>query len=198
MARCRPVVFLIALWSVAFSSGRADAQSLNPGPPGPYVVDVRGAMSGVPTDPEYFPSLSAGEAVPGRGFGATVGGHVYAFRIGPGRLGFGADVMIARGSTEDVSTTLRTIAPQVSFNFGTSDGWSYLSGGVGTARVTVDPGSSQSVRATSLGGGARWFLGPHFGVGFDARFHWLAKGGEAGSETPASTAFAIAVGVSFK
>jgi hypothetical protein len=198
MAPCRPAALVIAIWSIAALPGRADAQSLNPGPPGPYVVDVRGAMSGVPTDPAYFPSLAAGEAIPGRGFGATVGSHVYAFRIGPGRFGFGADVMIARGSTADVSTTLRTIAPQVSFNFGTSDGWSYLSGGVGTARVTVDPGSSQSVRATSFGGGARWFLGPHLGVGFDARFHWLAAGGEAGSETPASMAFAVAVGVSVR
>ena len=33
---------------------------------------------------------------------------------------------------------MRTLAPQVSFNFGGRDGWSYLSGGIGLATLTAE------------------------------------------------------------
>ena len=178
--------------------GRASAQALEPGPPGPFVVDVRGVTSGVPTGESFFPTLPAGAVVPSRGFGGSVGVHVYALRIGPARLGIGADALFARGSTVDASSTLTTVAPQLSLNFGTSDGWSYLSTGVGATRIDVEPGSSATVRTVNIGGGARWFLGPHLGVGFDVRFHRMAAGGEPGSETPASMAVALGVGVSVK
>jgi hypothetical protein len=171
------------------------AQSLTPGPPGPFVLDVRGVTSGIPGSEVLFPSLPAGTAVPTRGFGASAGGHVYAFRMGPARLGFGIDVSFARGSSADVNATLVAVDPQVSFNFGTSDGWSYLSAGVGATRVSGEPGVvPDTVRAFNWGGGARWFLGPHLGIGFDVRVHHLAE-----SEVrPGAMAVAAGAGFSLK
>ena len=171
------------------------AQSINPGPPGPFVFDIRGATSGIPSSDALFPDLAVGELVPTRGFGGSIGGHVYAIQIGPTRLGFGADVMLVRGSTSGVSSTFLSVDPQLSLNFGTSEGWSYLSAGVGPARVNGNPaGVSDTVRAINWGGGARWFLGPHFGVGFDVRVHNLA----ASAVLPKATALSAAVGISMK
>ena len=175
------------------------AQTLTPGPPGPFVIDVRVVTSGVPGGPAFYPGLPDGATVPTRGFGGDVGVHIYPLQLGPGRLGLGADVMLARGSTADARSTLTTVAPQLSLNFGTSDGWSYLSAGVGAARIRLAPGAgSATVRSVNVGGGARWFLGPRLGVGFDVRVHTMAAGGDVGSETPASTAVSAAVGLSMK
>ncbi len=98
----------------------------------------------------------------------------------------------------DITSTVRLFAPQVSFNFGTAAGWSYLSAGVTLATVsvtaaatTVAPETSQDSGTSTgfnVGGGARWFLNRHFGVGFDLRLH------RAGS----STLFGASAGVSVK
>jgi hypothetical protein len=173
----------------------ATAQSLTPGPPGPFVVDVRGVTSGIPGTETLFSSLPSGSAVPTRGFGGTVGGHLYALQMGPARLGFGIDVSFARGSSADASATLATVDPQVSFNFGTSDGWSYLSAGVGVTRVSADPVAvSDSVRAFNWGGGARWFLRPRLGFGFDVRVRHLAES----DVLPGATAVSAALGFSLR
>jgi hypothetical protein len=174
---------------------RAEAQSLNPGPPGPFVIDVRGVTSGVPHSEALFPELPAGASVPTRGFGIGVGAHVYAIRLGPARFGLGVDAMWARGSTPDASSRLFTADPQISINFGTSDGWSYLSAGAGVASVNANPGAiSDKVSTINWGGGARWFLGPHLGVGFDIRIRTF----KAGDFTPKGTSVAIGAGVSMK
>jgi hypothetical protein len=186
---------LLLMVSVVQYDVAAQSLSLNPGPPGPYVFDVRAAASGIPNS-ETFVLPSAGAAtLPTRGFGGAFGGHLYAIRIGPGRLGVGVDLMVARGTTPDVTTKFSSIDPQISINFGTSDGWSYLSGGIGAARVSVDPaGLSESVQSINWGGGARWFLGPHFGIGFDIRVRTLS----AGDVVPKGTSVAAAVGLSLK
>jgi hypothetical protein len=176
----------------------AAAQAANPGPPGPFVLDVRVVSSGLPGAEAFYPTLPAGTAVPTRGLGGSVGAHVFALHIGPARLGFGADLLFARGSSGDATGSLTTVAPQVSFNFGSSDGWSYLSAGLGPARVTTEPGVTVTVRSTNVGGGARWFLGPHLGVGFDVRFHIMAAGSTNGVEVPGSTAVSAAVGLSLR
>jgi hypothetical protein len=82
--------------------------------------------------------------------------------------------------------TVSTVAPQVSFNFGTREGWSYLSGGYGTTQTNtkVETPAADSTAAVTLmrerrtgtinvGGGARWFVRDHVAVGFDVRFHRL-------------------------
>ena len=177
----------------------AAAQSLNPGPPGPFVFDFRAAMSGVPVSPDFVPVIGTDPTVtatiPSRGWGGSIGVHIYPFGIGPARIGVGADAMYVRGTTPDATTTLSTIAPQVSANFGTADGWSYLSVGYGATSVNVDPvGVSESMPTFNWGGGARWFLSPHVGVGFDVRIYQIS----AGDVVPKDTAVSFTVGLSLK
>jgi hypothetical protein len=170
------------------------AQSLTPGPPGPvFVVDVRGATSGVPTSPGLYPSIPDGGSVPARGFGYDVGGHIYLFNLGAARLGLGVNVIGVRGTATDANATLGIVAPQLSFNFGSSDGWSYLSLGAGTARVEASEAGSSS--AINAGGGARWFVKHHLAVAFDVRLHKIAADGET---MGASTIVSASVGFSLK
>jgi hypothetical protein len=173
---------------------RVEAQSLTPGPPGPvFVVDVRGTTSGIPTSIGLYPTIPDGGSVPARGFGYDVGGHVYLFNLGPSRLGLGVDVIGVRGTATDATATMTIVAPQLSFNFGTSDGWSYLSLGAGTARVKAEETGSSS--AINAGGGARWFIKRHLAVGFDVRLHKIAADGNT---MPASTILSASVGFSLK
>lgn len=173
----------------------ANAQSLNPGPPGPFVFDLRPLTTNLPSDDTLYPDLPTDAIVPARGFGGSVGGHVYLFQTGAGRLGLGADVLFARGSTVDANSSMTAVDPQISLNFGTSEGWSNLSAGVGVTRISANPGGvSESVRTFNWGGGARWFLNPHLGVGFDLRFHHLA----AGDVLPKHVAVSIGAGLSLK
>lgn len=172
---------------------QVEAQGLTPGKPGPFVVDVRGVTSGIPASPGLYPGLGDQYVVPARGFGFDVGAHIYLFGLGPARLGIGANYIEVRGTATDADATLQTIAPQLSFNFGTSDGWSYLSVGAGTARVNAVASASSS--AINAGGGARWFMNRHLAVGFDVRFHKIAADGDT---MGASTQVSAAVGFSLK
>jgi hypothetical protein len=81
-----------------------------------------------------------------------------------------------------VETQITSFAPQLSLNFGHSLGWSYVSVGLGRARVesqatltgaTFTPRDSDYVKTLNYGGGARWFINDHLGVGFDLRWHKL-------------------------
>jgi hypothetical protein len=199
------------------SSLPAAAQGV-PAPPGPYVVDVRGVSSGLPQGAVLLPPVPAETLVPSRGNGFDVGGHIYVGRFRGAHLGFGASLISVSGNAVQPRTTsaattsapsgpsevrvaLRTIAPQVSLNFGTKDGWSYLSAGVGITEVdarTVDvvelSGDSGRVMTINAGGGARWFVRRRLAVGFDARLHRLAQ-----TDTmSASMLFSIAAGISLR
>ena len=215
----------VALTIAALLPAAASAQVTAPGP---YVIDLRGAMSGAPGDVPFYPPVPATMRVPQRAFGFGGGAHVYAFRIGVARLGFGVDMMRARGAADtnasaiagqstttsaaavtgtlNAAMTITTIAPQVSFNFGTRDGWSYLSGGYGTSATRAEVNIPTSIanggkgsreRRTStlnFGGGARWFLREHLAVGFDVRFHRL----RATDELPSKQIFGFSVGISVR
>ena len=216
------VIFLTAALTPAAASAQTSA-------PGPYVIDIRGAMSGAPGDVSFYPAVPVAVRVPQRAFGLGLGAHVYAWRLGVARLGFGVDMMRARGSakttaseaatsstggtaeaaregTVSAAMTVTTVAPQLSFNFGARDGWSYLSAGYGAgathAEVNIPTsanggGASSRERRTAalnFGGGARWFLREHLAVGFDFRFHRLrAMNGAAGTQI-----FTLSVGVSVR
>ena len=212
------IALTIAVLTPAASSAQVSA-------PGPYVIDLRGAMSGSPNSASFYPPVPTTIRVPQRAFGFGVGAHVYVFRLGAARVGFGVDVMRARGTartdasevattssadteatgTFDAAMTVTTVAPQLSFNFGTHEGWSYLSGGYGTsathAEVNVpasfggESGSrNRHISAVNFGGGARWFLREHLAVGFDVRFHrLLATDGVAKTQT-----VGLSVGVSVR
>ena len=180
--------------------------------PGPYIIDLRGAMSGAPAGISFYPPAPADTLAPQRAFGFAVGGHVYAFGLGRARVGLGVEVTRARGSATsashvDAATTVTTLAPQLSFNFGTHEGWSYLSGGYGTtqtrAEVTAPASDSTTVgsvsrerrtRTINIGGGARWFIREHVAVGFDVRFHRLA----ATLGLPAKQIAGLSVGLSIR
>jgi hypothetical protein len=187
----------LAIWLAlagVFAGSRVGAQSLTPGPPGPhFVVDLRGTSSAIPTSSGLYPTIREGGSVPARGFGYDVGGHVYLFNLGPARLGLGANLIGVRGTAADANATMRIVAPQVSFNFGTSDGWSYVSFGAGPVRVNAEATASST--AINGGGGARWFLKRHIAVGFDVRLH---KIGADGATMGASTIFSASVGLSVK
>jgi hypothetical protein len=172
----------------------APAQGLNPQPPGPLVFDIRGTTLGVPQTSDFYPDLPGDTIVPARGFGLEGGAHFYPWSAGSRSLGIGADVSLTRGSATptanssastgtitgialpDVAVTMRVLSPQVSINFGTSKGWSYLTVGGGGAWVTSTAARdslSRTVMDINTGGGARWFISDHLGVGFDLRVHWI-------------------------
>jgi hypothetical protein len=171
---------------------RASAQSLTPGPPGPFVVDVRGVTSGLPTASALYPDLTFQDAVPSRGFGFDVGVHVYRFHLGAAHLGLGANYLRVNGSAADARVTIQLVAPQLSFNFGNANGWSYLSAGAGPVRVQGD--RRFDTRSINAGGGARWFTNNHMAIGFDIRLHRL----DAIKTFPRTMVVSASVGVSVK
>src|SRR5439155_1765054 len=85
----RAAIVLIFIAGVLLSAP-VSAQT-PPDPPGPYVVDLRGTTSRLP-DTEFFPTRPRGTAVPSRGFGFDVGGHVYPLTTGGARVGLGVDL----------------------------------------------------------------------------------------------------------
>ena len=172
------------------------------------VIDVRGATGGVPSESVFYPPLPEDTLVPARGFGFDAGAHVYAGTIGPARLGYGANVVVVRATQTVTSAVVQLVAPQVSVNFGSPRGWSYLSGGVGLATVTgrfqdrlglvdLERGSG-ALMAFNVGAGARWFFLSRMAFTFDLRFHRYSAGGEADARTPAGTVGSASVGVSFR
>jgi len=188
----------LAVWlglaGVFLLGPRVGAQTLTPGPPGPhFVVDIRGATSGIPTGAGLYPTVPDGGSVPARGFGYDIGAHVYLFNLGPARVGLGAGMIKVRGTAPDATATVDVFVPQLSFNFGTADGWSYLSLGAGTARVNAEETGSSS--AINAGGGARWFIRRHLAIGFDLRLH---KIGADGDTMGSATLFSASVGFSVK
>ena len=102
----------------------------------------------------------------------------------------------------------RLVAPQVSFNFGSPRGWSYVSGGVGVATVTgrfqgraelIDlEQQSGALLAYNVGAGARWFFLPRVAFTFDLRFHRYGAGGDGDAGTPSGSVGSASVGVSFR
>jgi hypothetical protein len=195
----------------------APASAQDPGPIGPFVIDVRGSMVNVGQDPDLAANRGLGPAqLPAWGLGLDVGGHVYLFRLGVVTFGLGASALFtSTGRTPGesdpdaggpaVTTRFTAFSPQLSFNFGDGNGWSYLSGGLGTSRFTV---SSEQLtvpaqrRAGTLnyGGGARWFLRPRVAFSLDLRLFAISPLQQTATEpgSPRMTRLALNMGVSFK
>lgn len=156
-----------------------------------FVFDARGVLARFKANTPAADALGvAASDLPTRGFGVTVGGHVYPLRRRNLALGVGGEVLLrARASRTKsaetangqdgptVVTRLTAISPQLSLNFGRRDGWSYLSGGMGWASFTSEiderPRGDAVSRSTAInyGGGARWFTGKHLAVSLDLRFY---------------------------
>ncbi|HEX5110607.1 MAG TPA: outer membrane beta-barrel protein [Vicinamibacterales bacterium] len=209
--RHRRAGWWVAVAVLAAMPSSTSAQRNVAAPPGPYVIDVRGALMGLPQDTGFYPQLPDDALVPARGFGLEAGAHLYFGRFGPGQLGIGASVSQVRGTAPaGTELTMRMIAPQVSINFGTRDGWSFLSGGVGVANArgefsgndVVEAGSrsSDTMLAINGGGGARWFMTSHLAVGFDMRLHWIAgqSAKVALAGTPSDFLFMASAGLSIR
>jgi hypothetical protein len=198
-----------------------------------FVVDLHGSVARYPARTELADrEMVPVSALPARGLGLTAGGHVYVLRWGVVTFGVGAEVLLSRGRAEPevvvpdpsvpitppepvepeppvpaVRTRFTAISPQLSFNFGSRDGWSYISGGIGTARMTVEPERPGVVapeepgrKTINYGGGARWFTSEHVAFSVDLRFYavnpTIATATRAGA--PRMTLMVANVGVSFK
>jgi hypothetical protein len=188
-------------------------------PPGPFVLDVRIAMPSFNTGSSLADPLGLRtDQLPGRGWGLDAGAHVYPVRSGHFALGVGAEIVRAAGSKapdpEDetaaddptIETRFSALVPQVSLNFGTSRGWSYIGGGIAFMRRAtgdVDAEVADWPRLTGIhyGGGARWFISSHVAFMFDLRFYRIPEQEAEGTEVPfqpKSRMFLITAGLSFK
>ncbi len=190
-----------------------------------FVLDVRGASAGLPIAEGWTPAVPSGTQAPSRSLGVEAGAHLYLLRFRSAALGVGATWLRARGTTSppepvttatpppartipDVTTGLSSVAPQVSLNFGHSLGWSYVSAGLGQTRVdseaVLPPRSARlesgGVKTFNFGGGARWFVNDHLGVGFDLRWHKLSlvSGTATRPAAPRASLVTAAVGIAIK
>jgi hypothetical protein len=212
----------LALVLIVASSLAAAAQPVPADPQrpiGPFVVDVRGALATYPTsDAIAAPrGLTTGN-LPSVGLGLDVGAHVYPLRGRVATLGVGASFLFTRASRSPgetdagttpagptVTTRLSAFSPQVSLNFGSGGGWSYLSGGYGMSTLTASRDDfpdedGDGVGTFNYGGGARWFTGDHLAVTFDLRFYAMgpAEPTSAAAGHPRLTQFVLSVGVSLR
>ncbi|HEY7497930.1 MAG TPA: hypothetical protein VH740_05440 [Vicinamibacterales bacterium] len=166
------------------------AQEPETEPIGPFAADLRVALPRFPRDAAIATALGVTEEnLPGRGLGISAGLHVYPLRMGKVKLGLGGELLLGRarrtlepateGGTPGPTVTGRisSLSPQVSLNFGSRRGWSYISAGIGFATLTIeddaDPVASPDgrLRTINYGGGARWFAKEHLAFTFDLRFH---------------------------
>jgi hypothetical protein len=190
-------------------------------PPGPVAVDVRMAMPSFNTGSALADPLELRTAqLPSRGWGLDVGAHVYPLRSRRFALGLGAEIIRASGSKapdpEDaaaaddptIETRFSALVPQVSLNFGSSRGWSYIGGGLAfMRRATGDVADWPRLTGIHYGGGARWFVSRHVAFAFDLRFYRIPEQAAEASTTtgtaavpfqPKSRLFLASAGVSFK
>lgn len=216
--RMRRVVGPIVLAAVlpVLVAPRARAQEPPPRIP-IFVIDLHGTVPRFPLDPQLADSRGMALAeLPGVGLGFQVGVTFYPIKWRAITFGLGGELAAGRarrqpaaGETGVRSSTEEFVsaAPQLSFNFGTGHGWSYLSGGIGQSVWSLvpegqDPFPSDTDRLKTInyGGGARWFAKTHVAFSFDVRFYAINPGtpyfGFPGS--PRTTLLVIGAGVSVK
>ena len=169
-------------------------------------IDLHAASVGLPTAEGWIPVPVIGDTpLPGRGWGAAAAATVYPLKLGIMTFGVGAAMSAAKGTGAAVTMTtgsgatavttvtpvFRTralnVIPQLSINFGHKLGWSYLSAGIGATRISASADATSTLPQVSLpetwnqalnfGGGARWFMKPRLGAGFDVRFVKLGSRG---------------------
>lgn len=183
---------------------------------GPFVIDVRGTVPKFDQSGQLAASrgLVIGE-LPGTGFGVDAGAHFYVFTWKAVTVGLGGQVTLARAHAsppegsdlKPVTERFASITPQLSLNFGTGNGWSYLSAGIGPSmwKIVPDgqeegPADQERLRTVNYGGGARWFVKRHVAFVVDVRFHQIDPGtpalGRPGS--PRTTFMIFSGGVSLK
>ena len=221
-ARLAVVVFAASLGAAPARAQQtppapAEPTVLQPTPIGPFAVDVHAAL------PRFDQSgFTAGElgvvktTLPTWGIGVQLGAHWYPVRIGKVAVGVGGSALVgrARRTPTDadgkatgpaIEARLIALSPQISLNFGTGAGWSYISGGIGrsvfdTRLETTPADNGRKVRTIDFGGGARWFAKPHLAFSLDLRFYSIPP--QAATDTltatPKTTRMVFSVGISVK
>ena len=188
------LLLLCVLSSLPATSVPARAQPPEE-PIGGYVFDVRGDLVPFSRNVELATARDLPPIdTPGRGLGYDVGGHVYLFRLWQVTLGLGgsyhasgADQQAGDPAAEVPGPTIRkrfsALSSQLSFNFGHRNGWSYLSGGLGSSRLSLfqvnpdEPGTEPAQRSSNTlnyGGGVRWFLNARVAFTIDVRFYAIS------------------------
>lgn len=170
----------------------ATARAQDPPPRiGPFVLDIHGTFPRFPADDQQLADSRALllRELPGAGLGLHTSAYVYPLRWKAVTFGIGGDLTLARASKaapqiaegivgRAVTETFSHIAPEISFNFGDGDGWSYLSGGIGPGVWSLVPAGfvataadTERLQTINYGGGARWFIKRHLAFSFDVRFY---------------------------
>ena len=184
-----------------------------------FVVDARGVLPRFKQNPVIADGIGVSVAnLPTHGLGLVVGAHWYPLRMGVITMGVGGEWLLARASrTLDPATAggepgpavdarLSSVSPQVSFNFGKQNGWSYVSGGIGRSAYTTErpddplPDQASASKTINYGGGARWFAKPHVAVSMDLRFYAInpQETSALRPAVPRMTLVMLSAGVSFK
>lgn len=210
---------VLALSAVAVLCVRGQAYAQDPPPLPRVVVDVHGIVPVFPNDNAQLAAshdLSGVAELPGPGMGGRVGAHVYLFRIHGITVGVGGEVMLGRSSSapsdtssglSEVDERLMSAATQLSFNFGTGHGWSYLSGGFGRAQWSLHAlgqpetsADSESLTAANYGGGARWFVKTHLAFSLDVRIYEIQPGSAVDLRpgSPRTRLVVVGAGISLK
>lgn len=200
-------------------TGAALAQQEDP--IAPFVIDVRGAFMSLDAAGSAFPLGLDKALIPDRGLGLELGAHVYPLRGRVVSLGVGASLLFVRAKKAPkvpddqepdpddptVRTRIKGFSPQVSLNFGSRRGYSYVSGGIGTMTRAIDAeegvmleevtGDTRA-RTLNYGGGARWFVNARLAFSFDLRFYRVAAQDATASSVglPQQRLFAGTLGIS--
>ena len=145
-----PLILLPGLM-LAHAAAATAQEPIETLPIGRYVLDLRGAMPRLKADPLVATAINVTPAnLPTRGRGYVAGGQWYALRTGKVTIGIGGEVLVSQARRtlpaaveggEEGPTAIRdliVVTPQVSLNFGKRQGWSYLSGGVGSSIFTAE------------------------------------------------------------
>ena len=210
-ARCFAVMFL-TFGFVAPTTAQPPQE-----PIGLYVIDLQGSLVPFSRNVELAENRELNPPdTPGAGAGYQVGAHVYPFRWHIITFGIGAsfhsslaDQRPGERSPNPDGPTLRkrftVVAPQLSFNFGGRDGWSYLSGGITPSRLSLFPLNTESPEqktsgTLNYGGGVRWFINDRVAFSIDLRLYAISPIEQVG-DTPGSprmTQMTLNVGASFR
>jgi hypothetical protein len=214
---------LLLLPTIASAQDAVVDQARGWRPPPVFVADLRAAFPTYPQDQITADRLGVTRAnLPGRGLGLVFGAQIYPLRTRRVTLGIGGDVLRSRGTgtlepedddEEDapegptVRTRFSAVSPQVSLNFGARNGWSYISGGLGWARFSMEREDLTAAtedaprrRTLNYGGGARWFMREHVAFSLDLRFYSIAAQAATTEhpDMPKMRRMVFSAGVSFR
>jgi len=204
---------------VVCSAWPFDASGQEPPPRIPFIAaDLHATVPKFPASDNLAASRGMTIAeLPGRGWGLHGTVTIYPLKWHAVTFGLGGEITANRATYQPDATAADVrgseekfvyAAPQLSFNFGSGHGWSYLSGGIGYSRWSLVPDGSASIppdterlKTINYGGGARWFVRPHLAFSFDARFYAINPGtpyNDFTAGSPRTTLFIVGAGISVK